>query len=181
MRPMRDFQRGLLATLPLAPGVIAFGLLYGVMARQVGLSPWEAGAMSLIVHAGSAQFIAARLFGMGTPGLIIVLTTLAVNSWSPYTDLVKRNGKMTGEQERNDGRCPLCRGRLVSEQKATVPFVLENTVAVIKDVPAEVCASCHESYMTGEVTDRVIGLLKQLRSLHTEVSIISYSALPRAA
>jgi YgiT-type zinc finger domain-containing protein len=64
---------------------------------------------------------------------------------------------------------------------ATIPFVLENTVAVIKDVPAEVCASCHESYMTGEVTDRVTVLLKQLYSLQTEVSVISYSALPRAA
>jgi cytochrome c553 len=60
------------------------------------------------------------------------------------------------------------------------PF-LENTVTVIKDVPAEVCASCHESHMTGEVTDRVTALLKQLRSLQTEVSVISYSALPRAA
>ena len=70
---------------------------------------------------------------------------------------------------------------MLSEQRANIPFVLENIVAVIKDVPAEVCASCHESYMTGEVTDRVTALLKQLCSLQTEVSIISYSALPRAA
>jgi predicted branched-subunit amino acid permease len=53
---MRDFRRGMLATAPLAPGVIAFGLLYGMMCRQVGFTPWEAWAMSLIVHAGSAQF-----------------------------------------------------------------------------------------------------------------------------
>jgi predicted branched-subunit amino acid permease len=38
---MRDFRRGLLSTLPLAPGVVAFGLLYGVMARQVGLRPLQ--------------------------------------------------------------------------------------------------------------------------------------------
>ncbi len=88
---------------------------------------------------------------------------------------------MAGERERSDGRCPLCGGRLLSKQRATIPFVLGNTVAVIKDVPAEVCVSCHESYMTGEVTDRVATLLKQLRSLQTEVSVIAYSALPRAA
>jgi YgiT-type zinc finger domain-containing protein len=70
---------------------------------------------------------------------------------------------------------------LVPNQKATIPFVLENTVAVIKDVPAEVCASCHESYMIGEVTDRVTEYLRQLRSLQTEVSVVSYSALPVAA
>ncbi len=88
---------------------------------------------------------------------------------------------MTGEREKSDGRCPLCGGRLFSKQRTTIPFVLENIVVVIKDVPAEVCASCHESYMTGEVTDRVAALLKQLQSLQTEVSVVSYSALPRAA
>ncbi len=88
---------------------------------------------------------------------------------------------MTGERERDSGRCPLCGGRLVPRQRATIPFVLENTVAVIKDVPAEVCASCHESYVAGEATDRMTILLKQLRSLQTEVSVISYSALPVVA
>jgi len=88
---------------------------------------------------------------------------------------------MTGEREKSNGRCPLGGGRLLPRQKATIPFVLENTVAVIKDVPAEVCASCHESYMTGEATDRMTTLLRQLRLLQTEVSVISYSALPMAA
>jgi 4-azaleucine resistance transporter AzlC len=75
---MKDFWRGLVATLPLAPGVVAFGLLYGMMARQVGFSPWEAWAMSLVVHAGSAQFTAVGMWE--TAGAIsIVLTTLVVN------------------------------------------------------------------------------------------------------
>jgi 4-azaleucine resistance transporter AzlC len=75
---MKDFRRGLLATLPLAPGVIAFGLLYGVMARQVGLTPWQAWAMSLIVHAGSAQFTALGMWHTAT-AVPIVLTTLVIN------------------------------------------------------------------------------------------------------
>ena len=75
---MTDFRRGFVATLPLAPGILAFGLLYGVMARQVGLSPWEAGAMSLIVHAGSAQFTALGMWQ--TAGTVpIILTTLVIN------------------------------------------------------------------------------------------------------
>jgi 4-azaleucine resistance transporter AzlC len=75
---MSDLKRGMLDTAPLAPGVIAFGLLYGMVARQVGFSPWEAWAMSLIVHAGSAQF---AVLGMWvTAGAIpILLTTLAIN------------------------------------------------------------------------------------------------------
>ncbi|RLC61655.1 MAG: branched-chain amino acid ABC transporter permease [Chloroflexi bacterium] len=75
---MKDFWRGLLATLTLAPGVVAFGLLYGMMARQAGFTHWEAWAMSLIVHAGSAQFTALGMWG-NTNALPIILTTLIVN------------------------------------------------------------------------------------------------------
>ncbi len=75
---MRDFQRGLLAALPLAPGVVVFGLLYGVMARQVGLQPWEALAMSLIVHAGSAQFTVLGMW-QASGAIPIILTTLVIN------------------------------------------------------------------------------------------------------
>jgi 4-azaleucine resistance transporter AzlC len=75
---MKDFKRGVLAAVPLFPGVVVFGLLYGVMARQVGFSPWEACAMSLIVHAGSAQFTALGMWG--TAGAApIILTTLVIN------------------------------------------------------------------------------------------------------
>jgi 4-azaleucine resistance transporter AzlC len=75
---MKDFKRGVLAAAPLFPGVVVFGLLYGVMARQVGFSPWEAWVMSLIVHAGSAQFTALGMWE--TAGAApIILTTLVVN------------------------------------------------------------------------------------------------------
>jgi len=58
---------------------------------------------------------------------------------------------------------------------AIVPFVLPDAVVLIRDVPAEICHSCHEPYMTGKVTDRITTLLNQLRAFHAEVSIISYS------
>jgi 4-azaleucine resistance transporter AzlC len=83
-QPMRgqqtasQFRRGLLAALPLAPGVIVFGLLYGVMARQSGFAPWEALAMSLMVHAGSAQFTVLGMWG-SAGALSIILTTLIIN------------------------------------------------------------------------------------------------------
>jgi YgiT-type zinc finger domain-containing protein len=59
---------------------------------------------------------------------------------------------------------------------ATVPFLLGSSVAVIKDVPAEVCRSCHEPYMAGAVTDRLTELLGRLRRSGAEVSIVSYDA-----
>jgi 4-azaleucine resistance transporter AzlC len=77
-RAMRDLFRGMLATVPLVPGVIAFGLLYGMMARQSGFRPWEAWAMSLVVHAGSAQFAALGMWE-GANAVSIILTTLVIN------------------------------------------------------------------------------------------------------
>lgn len=75
---MKELKRGILATVPLMPGMVAFGLLYGMMARQVGFRPWEAWAMSLIVHAGSAQFTALGMWETAG-GMPIILTTLIVN------------------------------------------------------------------------------------------------------
>lgn len=88
---------------------------------------------------------------------------------------------MTGRLEKADSRCPLCGGTLASRKKATIPFVLGDTVVVVKDVPAEVCASCHEPYMTGQVTDQLTDLLSRLRSLQTEVSVVCYADLSAAA
>ena len=70
---------GIRSELPIALGVIPFGLIYGVIALAAGLSPAQAQAMSCIVFAGSAQFIGAELIGLGTPMSILWLTTFVVN------------------------------------------------------------------------------------------------------
>jgi len=83
---------------------------------------------------------------------------------------------MIGKQE-SSGRCPLCGGRLV-HQLATIPFLLQGTVIVIKNVPAEVCIECAEPFLAGDATDTVTDLLSDLQSLNAEVSVISF---PEAA
>lgn len=65
--------------VPLLLGAAPFGLIYGTMAAASGLSAAAAMAMSLIVFAGSAQFVAVGLFAIGTPALIIIATTFVVN------------------------------------------------------------------------------------------------------
>lgn len=70
---------GIRSELPIALGVIPFGLIYGVIALAAGLTPAQAQAMSCIVFAGSAQFIGAELIGVGTPMSIVWLTTFVVN------------------------------------------------------------------------------------------------------
>lgn len=77
--PWGEFWGGARDTLPLILGAIPFGLIFGTLAHRSGLSWAGAVAMSALVFAGSAQFIALGLLGAGTPILIIVLTTFVVN------------------------------------------------------------------------------------------------------
>ena len=73
------FVRGLNAVLPLLVGVVPFGLIYGVLAVNAGMPVLLAQALSLLMFAGSAQFLAAQLVGAGASGAVIVLTTFVVN------------------------------------------------------------------------------------------------------
>ncbi len=77
--PRAAFIAGLKDTVPLLIGAAPFGIIYGVIATGVGIPVVMAQAISLIVFAGSAQFIAAQLLGAGASGLVIVLTTFIVN------------------------------------------------------------------------------------------------------
>ena len=70
---------GVRALAPILLGTMPFGMIHGLAAAEAGLPAGAALGMSAIVFAGSAQFIAAGLFGAGAPGLVIVLTTLVVN------------------------------------------------------------------------------------------------------
>jgi 4-azaleucine resistance transporter AzlC len=75
----KEFWAGARAEIPLLIGVIPFGLIYGALAVNAGLSNAEAQLMSAIVFAGSAQFITAQLVHEAAPGLVIVLTIAIVN------------------------------------------------------------------------------------------------------
>ncbi len=77
--PRTEFLAGARAEVPILFGAAPFGLIYGVLATSAGLPPAVAMAMSSVVFAGSAQFIAAGLIGAGAPGLVLVLTTFVVN------------------------------------------------------------------------------------------------------
>lgn len=75
----RNFIEGVKAEVPLLIGVFPFGLIYGALALNAGLSAFASQMMSSIVFAGSSQFIAAQLVNDAAPGLVIVLTIAVVN------------------------------------------------------------------------------------------------------
>jgi 4-azaleucine resistance transporter AzlC len=75
----RLFWIGYRAVMPMMVGVAPFGLVFGALAVTVGMSLPEALGMSVLVLAGSSQFVATELIGDNAPGLIIILTTLVIN------------------------------------------------------------------------------------------------------
>lgn len=77
--PRTEFLAGARDTIPLIIGAIPFGIIYGTLAQASGLSFQAAMAMSLIVFAGSSQFIAIGLVAAGTAWPMIVATTFVVN------------------------------------------------------------------------------------------------------
>jgi 4-azaleucine resistance transporter AzlC len=74
-----EFLAGAVDTIPLIIGAIPFGIIFGTLAINSGLSLAGTLAMSAFVFAGSAQFIAASLLAAGTAWPVIVLTTFVVN------------------------------------------------------------------------------------------------------
>lgn len=91
--PTQQFWLGVREELPILLGVVPFGMIYGILALDAGLSPLDAQAMSSVIFAGSAQFMTARLVGAVTPGMIVILTGFVINlrhalysaSIAPYT------------------------------------------------------------------------------------------------
>ena len=92
-----DFRSGLKEGMPLALSIFAYGLVFGVLARQAGLSYWETVLMSGLVFAGSAQFVAVGMVASEASIGQIVLATLLLNlrhllmgaSLAPYLAKVK--------------------------------------------------------------------------------------------
>ncbi len=74
-----NFWEGVRAEVPLLIGVFPFGMIYGALALNAGLSNSAAQLMSSIVFAGSSQFVTTQLMREGAPGLVIVLTIAVVN------------------------------------------------------------------------------------------------------
>ncbi|MHC5348795.1 AzlC family ABC transporter permease [Metapseudomonas furukawaii] len=79
MSRITEFTRGARDIVPMIVGAIPFGIIFGTLASGAGLSAWQTLGMSMLVFAGSAQFIAITLLGGGAGAAVVLLTTLVVN------------------------------------------------------------------------------------------------------
>ena len=77
--PSKEFLLGLRDEAPILLGVIPFGMIYGMLALSAGLTNLEAQAMSSVVFAGSAQFMAAKLIAESTPLVVVAISGFVIN------------------------------------------------------------------------------------------------------
>lgn len=73
------FLKGMLDTFPVVASGIFDGIVYAVIARQIGLTWAETVALSLLVNGASSQFAALALMKQGIYGWPVVLSTLLIN------------------------------------------------------------------------------------------------------
>lgn len=73
------FWSGVRAEFPLLVGVFPFGMIYGALALNAGLSLAASQMMSSIVFAGSSQFVTTQLVHDAAPAAVIILTIAVVN------------------------------------------------------------------------------------------------------
>ena len=75
----RDVRSGFINMLPIALAVVPFGLLLGSEAVRKGLTPGEIGLMSMIVFAGSAQFLTVSIWTHPAPWAAFALAAFLIN------------------------------------------------------------------------------------------------------
>ena len=72
-------KEGLSAGWPICLGYLPIGMAFGVLAQKAGLTPLQIGLMSIMVFAGSAQFIAVSMLSGGASATAIIATTFVIN------------------------------------------------------------------------------------------------------
>ena len=74
------FFKGIIDVSPLMIPVVPFGIIFGVLSIDLGLTPITIIAMSVIIFGGASQIIFLQLFSAGASSLVILSSVGAVNS-----------------------------------------------------------------------------------------------------
>lgn len=74
-----SFWRGFRTGVPFLMVIIPFGLLFGIVATDAGMTSFQALAFSVVVIAGAAQFTAVQLLQDQAPMIVVIASALAVN------------------------------------------------------------------------------------------------------
>ena len=73
-------------------------------------------------------------------------------------------------------KCTICKTGHTHPGTTTVTLQRDNTVVVIRDVPAEICENCGENYLSESTARRVYADAEKTANRHVEVEIQRYAA-----
>jgi len=77
--PGKPLSDGASAAWPICIGYFPIGLALGVLAQKAGIPWWAVAMMSVLVFAGSAQFICVAMIAAGSSIPAIIFTTFIIN------------------------------------------------------------------------------------------------------
>ncbi len=69
--------------------------------------------------------------------------------------------------------CFKCKGDLI-DKKVNYVVNLEETIIIIKGVPATVCSKCGEQFFSDEIANNIEKIVSKLKELSAEVTIVNY-------
>jgi YgiT-type zinc finger domain-containing protein len=72
--------------------------------------------------------------------------------------------------------CTVCKNGNMEQGKVNVTLQRDNTVVIIKDVPASVCGNCGEYVLSSDVTKNVMNQAEKAAASKAEVEILQYAA-----
>lgn len=73
-------------------------------------------------------------------------------------------------------RCVICKTGEVASGETTVVMHRNETSVIIKNVPADICQTCGEYYLSDEMTEQVLKLAESASVKGAEVEILRFAA-----
>lgn len=68
-------------------------------------------------------------------------------------------------------KCVVCKTGETVDGTTTVTIERESTVLVMRGVPARVCGTCGEAYVSGAVTDEILRCAEEMHRQGVEVDV----------
>ena len=76
---VKTFKEAFKVTIPVLLGYLSIGLAFGLMMQSIGLNFVWAGGRSLVIYAGTLQYLAVMMFQTGMSMISVALMTLFVH------------------------------------------------------------------------------------------------------
>jgi len=77
---LKTLTKGIIDVSPLMIPVVPFGIIFGVIGMELGLSAFMTFGMSVIIFGGASQIVLLQLFSGGASSLVVITSVGAVNS-----------------------------------------------------------------------------------------------------